>query len=409
MRRICVALGLVMALCATTAQGQSPTDLAVVPYATGFTTPVAIVQDPGNRAVQYVVQQNGVVRVIQSGSVLTTPFLTVSGIAVGGEQGLLGMALAPDYPTSGRFYVNFTNAQGHTVVARFRRSTGNPLVADPASRFDLRWQGAGNPAYITQPASNHNGGNLMFGPDGYLYIGMGDGGGGGDTSNNAQTPTTLLGKMLRVDVSVADNDAIGYRIPANNPFAGTSTRAEIWAFGLRNPWRWSFDEPARGGTGALIIGDVGQGTWEEVDYEPAGRGGRNYGWRVREGAHNYDTSLPPAYTPLTEPIFEYNHSVGASITGGVVYRGSLLPAVYRGRYFFADFITGNVYSILITTNGAGEGQASGGVGHGFSIGNVSAFGANADGELFIVGYSGTIYQVVSTAPGPVRNLRIVRP
>ena len=276
-------------------------------YASGFVSPVAFVQDPTFRAVQYVVEQGGRIRVVQNGAVLATDFLDLmSAIASGGEQGLLGMAFAPDYATSGRFYVNFTDPRGNTVVARFRRSA-NPLIGDPASRFDLRWGGSSGPSFIAQPFANHNGGNLAFGPDGFLYIGMGDGGSANDPGHRAQNPVELLGKMLRIDVNVPDNDPSGYRVPASNPFIGAGpagTRPEIWSFGLRNPWRYSFDDPRRGGTGALLIGDVGQGLWEEIDYEPPDRGGRNYGWRNREGRHDNVTSLPPAFLPLVDPIHD---------------------------------------------------------------------------------------------------------
>jgi glucose/arabinose dehydrogenase len=239
-------------------------------FASGFTFPVAFVQDPTDDAVQFVVEQGGRIRVVRNGTVLPPDFLNLASvIAFGGEQGLLGLAFAPDYATSGRFFVNFTNTDGNTVVSRFRRST-DPLVADPTSRFDLRWGGVGAAAVIVQPFGNHNGGNLVFGPDGFLYIGLGDGGSGDDPGNRAQNPSELLGKMLRIDVNVADDDPVGYRVPSDNPFAGgggpVAARAEIWSFGLRNPWRYSFDDPARGGTGALIVGDVGQNQWEEVDY-----------------------------------------------------------------------------------------------------------------------------------------------
>ena len=326
------------------------------------------------------------------------------------------MALAPDYASSGRLFVNFTNPAGHTVIARFQRSS-NPLVADPSTRFDLRWNGPSGPAYIAQPFANHNGGCLAFGPDGFLYIGMGDGGDGNDPGNRAQNPSELLGKMLRVDVNVPDGDAIGYRVPSNNPFVSGSpiaARTEIWAFGLRNPWRFSFDDPARGGTGALVIGDVGQNAWEEVDYEPANRGGRNYGWRLREGNHDHVTSAPPAYQPLYGAIHEYDRATGQSITGGYVYRGTALPN-YRGRYFFADYVRGRVWSIGLAIDGNGEATANTLTEHTAAlsqlgaIGNVSSFGVDADGELLIVSYSrGALLKLVGTGPTTPTGLRIVR-
>ena len=386
------------------AQTEAQPALRAPIYASGFSQPVAFVQDPSDRTVQFVVEQAGRIRVIRNGSVLATDFLDLRGaISSGGERGLLGMAFAPDSPTSGRLFVNFTNPAGDTVVARFRRSA-DPLVADVASRFDLHWGGAGGPAFITQPFANHNGGNLAFGPDGFLYIGLGDGGSGDDPGNRAQTPSELLGKMLRIDVNVPDSDPIGYRVPSSNPFVNdgpAGTRPEIWSFGLRNPWRYTFDDPARGGTGALLIADVGQNRYEEIDYEPANRGGRNYGWRYREGAHDEVTSLPPAFLPLTEPIFEYDHGVGQSITGGYVYRGHLLGGTYRGRYFYADFIQGRVWSIALAIDpSTGNATASGLVEHtselgGSTLGNISSFGIDADGELYIVSYSrGVVLKVL---------------
>ena len=378
-------------------------------YAAGFSTPVAIVQDPTDMRVQFVVQQTGRVRVVTSGTVLPTDFLDLSAVVrCCGEQGLLGMAFAPDYAATGRFYVHFSRKpDGNHVVARFRRGTGTPLVADPSSRFDLRWGGPDGPPFIVQPFSNHNGGNLAFGPDGYLYIGLGDGGSGGDPGHRAQSPATLLGKMLRVDVNVPDADPQGYRIPADNPFlAGlpAGVLPEIWAFGFRNPWRYSFDDPFRGGTGALIVGDVGQDAWEEIDYEPLGRGGRNYGWRNREGAHVYDGSRPPASLPLVDPIHEYSHSAGpASVTGGFVYRGSALGEAFEGRYFFAEYVQGRVWSVALTIDPLnGEATASDlldhttALGGASTLGSISSFGVDADGELYIVGYSrGVIFKIAA--------------
>jgi glucose/arabinose dehydrogenase len=384
-------------------------------HASGFVRPIAAVQDPVNRNVQFVVQQDGHVRAIRDGVTQTADFLDLSReVLSGGERGLLGLAFAPQSGGE-RFFVNFTNASGHTVVARFRRAPG-ALTADPASRFDLRWGGPGGAAVIVQPFSNHNGGNLAFGPDGHLYIGMGDGGSGNDPDHRAQNPQELLGKMLRIDVNVADSHPAGYQIPGDNPFAAgggpAAARPEIWSFGLRNPWRYSFDDPGRGGTGALVLGDVGQSRFEEINYEPRGRGGRNYGWRNREGAHDNVTTLPPAYLPLIDPIFEYGRSAGQSVTGGFVYRGQALPASYRGRYFFADFVSGRVWSLALAVDAAtGEATASGLIDHTpelGSLGNVSAFGVDADGELLVVSYSrGAVFKVVGPPPAP-SGLRIIR-
>ncbi len=396
-----VAFGLLAAL-PPTAGAQLRTRV----LASGFTLPLEFVQDPTDHDVQFVVQQNGHIRVVRAGAVLATDFLDLSGVTqASGERGLLGLAFPPDAATSRRFFVDFTDLAGNTVVARFTRSS-NPLVADPSSRFDLRWAPAGT-TFIAQPFANHNGGHLVFGPDGYLYIGMGDGGSGNDPDARAQNPAELLGKILRIDVSVAASDPAGYGVPADNPFVDglpVAARTEIWDVGVRNPWKFSFDDPARGGTGALIIADVGQGQWEEIDYEPPGAGGRNYGWRNREGAHDNVTSSPPAYLPLVDPIHEYDHSQGQSITGGFVYRGQALAAGYVGRYFFADFVQGRVWSIGLQTTG-GTAHAVSLFDHtaelGGSLGNISAFGVDASGELYLVGYSsGQILQIVGGAGPP---------
>jgi len=405
-----------LALLAVDVTGAAAQLLARV-HASGFTQPVAFVQDPTDAAVQLVLEQAGRIRVVRNGAVQATDFLNLTpSVASGGERGLLGLAFSPDYATSGRLFVNFTNTSGDTVVARFKRSS-NPLVGDPASRFDLRW-GPGTRTSIAQPFSNHNGGNLGFGPDGHLYIGLGDGGSGNDPDHRAQNPAELLGKMLRIDVNVPDSDATGYAVPSDNPFRSSEgARPEIWSFGLRNPWRYSFDDPARGGTGALVIADVGQGQWEEIDYEPRGRGGRNYGWRNREGAHDNVTSRPPAFLPLTDPIHEYNHSVGASITGGYVYRGSALGASYRGRYFFGDFVRSRVWSIALAVDpDTGEATASNRIEHtaelggSSALGGVSSFGIDANGELYIVSYAGAVLQIIgaTTVPSTPVGLRILR-
>jgi len=396
--------------------GRAEAQLQGQVYASGFQSPVAFVQDPTDRTVQFVVQQAGRIRVVRNGTVLPTDFLNLSSaIACCGERGLLGLAFAPDYESSGRLFVNFTNGDSDTVVARFTRSS-NPLIANPSSRFDLQLEGARR--VITQPFDNHNGGHLAFGPDGYLYIGLGDGGSGNDPDHRAQNPSELLGKMLRIDINVSDADAFGYRVPADNPFLGAnSARDEIWAFGLRNPWRYSFDDAARGGTGALVIGDVGQNRREEINYEPRGAGGRNYGWRNREGTLENVTSRPLAYQPATDPIFDYGRGDGVSVTGGFVYRGARLGAAFRGRYFFADY-SGRVWSLALSIDGAGEARASdrrehtAELGGSQTLGTISSFGVDADGELYLVLHgNGRIIRITAplvTPPVPA-GLKIIKP
>jgi glucose/arabinose dehydrogenase len=381
--------------------GTATAQLRTTVVATGLTNPVSMLVDPSDPSTFYVVEQRGTIRRVRGGVVSPTLFLDIrTQISSGGERGLLGMAFPPDAAESRRFYVNFTNPQGHTVIARYRRDAqGN---VDTGSRFDLVWpDGRG---FIEQPFSNHNGGHLAFGPDGYLYIGLGDGGSGGDPQNHAQNPNSLLGKMLRIDVNVPDDDRRGYRIPEDNPFVDRdpiTALTEIWAFGLRNPWRYSFDDWTRGGTGALVIGDVGQSAREEVNWEPRGAGGRNYGWRLREGRNNFDTRLPAAYLPLTAPIHEYPRSDGQSITGGMVYRGAALDPMFNGRYFFADYVAGRVFTIGVALDERQDATAvdllelTAMLGGTPELGLISSFGTDADGEMYIVSYSrGRILKIV---------------
>lgn len=368
--------------------------LAAQLYVQGLSSPVAMVQDPTFANVQYVVQQGGRVRVIQNGALQSFDYINVSGmISTGGERGLLGMEFAPDYTTSGNVYFNFTDPAGSTQIARFTRNSSNPLIADISSRYDI--------LNISQPFSNHNGGTIRFGEDGYLYIGMGDGGSGYDPGNRAQDKNSLLGKMLRIDPSKDDfpGDPLkNYGIPPNNPFLDgwpTNALPEIWSFGLRNPWKWTFDKTSRGGTGAMIIADVGQVSWEEIDYEPMGRGARNYGWSAREGLHGVPVAIKPVgYLPLQNPIFEYGRSVGKSITGGYVYRGSVLGPTYYGRYFFADFVDSKLWSLGLIINGSGEASAGTFIEHTSELGgsanlaNVSSIDIDSAGELYVVSYGG---------------------
>jgi len=396
-----VCTWLLMAGAAMPASAQLRTEVVVQ----GLSRPVAFVPDPTSATRFFIVQQGGLIQVLQDGALLPTPLLNLTGaIASTGEQGLLGMAFAPDAAASGRFFVNFTNADGDTVVARFGRSPATAVTVDPSTRVDLRWPDG--QTVIDQPDSNHNGGHLAFGPDGYLYIGLGDGGGGNDPDHNAQNPQSLLGKMLRIDVNVPDGHPTGYEIPPDNPFLDGQPIAalgEIWSFGLRNPWRYSFDDLGAGATGALIIGDVGQGEREEVNYEPVGAGGRNYGWPLREGTiatPNVPPSTPIAFAPLTNPLFDYLRAIGRAVTGGYVYRGTQLPAAYRGRYFVADSMTSAVGSVGLSVNPAtGGATLTDVVDHtaelGGSLGGVVSFGRDRDGELYLATFAGRILKIVA--------------
>jgi len=402
MRRIALTLGLLIALDGSVAEAQLRTQT----IASGLGNIVGGAADPTQPGVLYVLQQSGVVLAIQNSTVLPTPFLDLRGqIASGGERGLLGIAFAPD-TSSGRVFVNFTNPNGDTVVARFRRSAGNPLVADPSSRFDLRWPNGAR--FISQPYANHNGGNLAFGPDGYLYIGLGDGGSAYDPENRAQNPNELLGKMLRIDVNVPDGDPAGYRVPADNPFVNGSPIAalrEIWAFGLRNPWRYSFDNVALGGTGALFIGDVGQQSREEIDVAPRGQGGQNYGWPGREGMIATPGVSPPApaFTPLTDPMLDYGRSTGVTVIGGYVYRGRALGGNYYGRYFVADAGSGHLWSVTWGFDAGGRPNASNAIDHSPELGStypIVSFLEDTSGELYLIVYSGQVLKLVTNNATP---------
>ncbi len=290
----------------------------------GLQSPVAFVQDPTDRDVQFVVEQRGRIRVVRNAAIVGTDFLNLTGaVSCCGERGLLGLAFAPDYASSGRFYVNFTNVDGRhggrAIHALFQRPGGSLVAIRPAVGRDAAFRAAAvlesqwrTPRVRPGRVSLHRAWRRRS---------------GNDPDHRAQNPNELLGKMLRIDVNVPVSNTLGYTIPPNNPFRGTNpARDEIWAFGLRNPWRYSFDDVTRGGTGALVIGDVGQNRLEEIDYEPRGAGGRNYGWRNFEGTRANDTSRPLAYEPATGPIFEYGRGDGVSVTGGFVYRGTRLGA-----------------------------------------------------------------------------------
>jgi glucose/arabinose dehydrogenase len=347
----------------------------------GFQLPVYLIQplaDVSGESRLFIVEKPGRIRLIKDGSLQATPFLDISDRvgSQGNEQGLLSVAFAPDFVSSGTFYVDYTDLDGNTVVARYRVDPQTPDQADASSEQKI--------LQIEQPATNHNGGQLQFGPDGYLYIGMGDGGRAGDPWGNAQNPGVLLGKLLRIDVSASET----YTIPDSNPLLGQAgARPEIWALGLRNPWRFSFDRA----TDDLYIADVGQNTYEEVDFQPAGSsGGENYGWDTMEGNHCFEPSSGCNTSGLVLPVTEYDHGQGCSITGGYVYRGTRYPEL-NGIYFFGDYCSGNLWGLR--QNASGQWQTALLQNSGLTI---SSFGQDAAGELYILDYGeGTIYRLAA--------------
>jgi glucose/arabinose dehydrogenase len=329
----------------------------LIPIIKDLVRPVALTNAGDERL--FVVEQRGVISVVENDAPQT--FLDLQAIVgdEANEQGLLGLAFHPDYANTGRFYVNYTDNNGDTVVAEYHVSPDDPNQADPESARTL--------FTVAQPYPNHNGGDLAFGSDGLLYIGLGDGGSAGDPRGNGQNPAILLGKMLRLNVE------------------DVGAQPEIWALGLRNPWRFSFDRE----TGDLFIGDVGQGDWEEVDYvaAPLPEFGPNFGWNILEGTHRYSSVGDPA--DLTGPIAEYSHAEGGcAVTGGYVYRGSALPSL-RGNYFFGDYCTGTIWSL--TPNDLGLWDSAIFLQTDLTI---SSFGEDAVGELYVVSHAGTIFKLV---------------
>lgn len=408
-RKWAIGLAAMVACVASTAHGQDVIRLERI--ATGLARPIFVTSPPGDNDRLFVAEQHsGQIRIINrnmGNSINATPFLTVAGISTGSEQGLLGMTFHPDYATNGQFFVNYTDTTGRTHIRRYEVSAGNPNVANAASALDLMT--------YAQPQSNHNGGWIGFNPrinvsdSQYLYIGSGDGGGGNDQgtghtepNGNAQDLTAnLLGKMLRIDVNGDDFPADAtrnYAIPPTNPFAaaGNTGDDEIWNYGLRNPWRSSFDRQ----NGNLYIGDVGQGAREEVDFQPAtSPGGVNYGWRLREGTIQTPTVGGPAPAGAIDPIHEYNHDAtgGFSITGGYVYRGPI--AAIQGHYFFADYVSNKVWSFRYdgTTKTDFQERTTQLFPNAGSVGSVSSFGEDPQGNLYIVSLNGDIFRVASVA------------
>ena len=367
---------------APTPAGWDPNRVAV-----GFSTlttvpgrPLAITSARDGSGRLFVADQGGKVYIVRSGSAVATPFLDISGgVSCCGEQGLLGLAFHPSFSTDHRVFVDYTNGAGDTVISSFQVDPGSPDTVVPGSEVVI--------LTVDQPYANHNGGAIQFGPDGYLYIALGDGGSGGDPHDNGRRLDSLLGKILRIDVD-SPSGGNAYGIPGSNPFVATpGARGEIWLFGLRNPFRFSFDRSA----GDLWIGDVGQGAWEEVDVARAGVGGLNFGWRVMEGAHCYAPSTGCSTAGMVLPVTEYGHDFGCAVIGGNVYRGAAQP-VLRGGYVFSDECTGITWAV----NAAGSGpQALVKVADGPS--GIAGYGEDEAGELYAAALDGHIYRVTATS------------
>jgi glucose/arabinose dehydrogenase len=363
-------------------EGQSSTDfkLDLRQVATGFNMPLFLTHAGDGSGRIFVVEKGGQIQILRNGQKGDKPFLDITRIvnSASSERGLLGLAFHPKYKDNGFFFVYYTDSTGDLNIVRYKVSS-DPDVADPASAKPiLKIQ------HRTYP--NHNGGMLAFGPDGFLYMGIGDGGSGGDPNRNGQNTKVLLAKLLRIDVDNGDP----YGIPKDNPFAdGTQGRPEVWAYGLRNPWRFSFDRQ----TGDLYIADVGQNAYEEVNVQKAGaKGGLNYGWNVMEGQHCYPASASCSKDGLVLPVFEYSHSQGISVTGGYVYRGQKFPKL-QGYYFFADYGSGRIWAMKADSSGAYqtvEALASGQT--------VSSFGEDEAGEVYITNLAtGEIFQLADNS------------
>ena len=362
----------------------APTGYRAVRVANGLSQPVGLTAPPGDTARIFIVEKTGTIRILKGSQILSRAFLDISSIVSNGsEQGLLGLAFHPQYASNGKFYIYYTDKpNGNIHVAEYVVSS-NPDSASATNREIL---------FVDHSLqTNHNGGQVAFGPDGYLYIGLGDGGGGGDPYGNGQNLNALLAKILRIDI----DSGSPYAIPAGNPFQGQAgKRGEIWSYGLRNPWRFSFDR----GNGDMYIGDVGQNRYEEVDYEPAGTGGRNYGWVTMEGNHCYPSGNACNQTGLTLPVAEYDHQAGCSVTGGYVYRGSLNPDLV-GTYFYGDYCTGIVRSFRILNGSAAEENDWTGTLRteaGGAMQGLSSFGQDAAGELYLVLLGGEVYRITKS-------------
>ena len=380
----CIGLWLGSAFGASACSNEDPvepppgTGARLQEIATGLIVPLYLTSPPGDLTRLFIVEQTGAIRLVKNGVLLPQPFLDLRArVSTSGEQGLLGLAFDPSFATNGRFVVHYTDLAGATTLSRFQVSPADPDQADPASEAVI--------LTATQPFSNHNGGQVAFGPDGFLYLGLGDGGGSGDPENRGQDLSELLGSILRIDIGAGDP----YGVPTDNPFAGEpSARPEVWSYGLRNPWRFSFDRA----TGDLYIADVGQSQREEINVstvaEGAGRG-MNFGWSIMEGSLCF-RGTGCDMNGLTLPAFEYGHAEGCSVTGGYVYRGSAIPAL-QGHYFYADFCQGWVRSFRYADGVVNDLTSWPALSPG---GLVTSFGEDAAGELYVLEAGGRVFKIV---------------
>jgi len=359
----------------TTPGDVNPDAYTFKPIAVGLHQPVYLTHAGDGSGRLFIVEQPGRISIVQDGELRLDPFLDIREIVndESTEQGFLGLAFSPDYASNGHFFIHYSDANGDTTIVRYAVSS-DPNLADPASAKII--------LQVDQPYANHNGGDLVFGPDGYLYIGLGDGGSQGDPHGNSQNLNALLGKMLRIDVNQAP-----YGIPSDNPFINRAgARPEVWAYGFRNPWRYAFDRA----TGDLYIADVGGNAYEEVNFQPANSGGgENYGWNFMEGLHPYRGQAPEG---LTMPIAEYSHDDdegGCSITGGYVYRGPSLPGL-TGVYLFGDYCSGIIWGVSHTAEGEWQKASLWQTDY-----NISSFGEDEAGEVYVVDHGGEVLQIVS--------------
>ncbi|HKN32187.1 MAG TPA: PQQ-dependent sugar dehydrogenase [Terriglobales bacterium] len=373
---VLTAAGLVL-LCSCGTTPPPPLTLSLTTVVSGLGSPVDLQVPSDNTGRFFVVEQPGTIRIISNGALLATPFLDItSQVDFGGEKGLLGLAFHPSYSQNRRFYVNYDRVSGgqmQTVISEFQASAINPNLADATTERIL--------FTVVQPFPNHKGGQLVFGPDGFLYIGLGDGGSGGDPLRNGQSLQTMLGKMLRIDVDHTSS-GLAYAIPPDNPFAAGGGLPEIWAYGLRNPWRFSFDRS----TSRLFCADVGQDHYEEVDILQKGG---DFGWNIMEGLHCFNPATGCNMNGLILPIAEYDHTEGDAVIGGYVYHGTAIPQL-AGTYLLSDFGSGTIWNLTESPPGTWTRTRLLSTGR-----NISSFGQDPSGELYVLDYGGSVLKLVA--------------